>query len=290
VIEIPPERRLSFQRIARPIDDAITGLEQGLSSQWPQRFERQLAARPFLRGTVLLSRYTYYSIILLCSEKPASPLRALSVPPMTRAILDSLFTVVFLFEDLPTRWEWFAKSAWREEHECFLRLTKKHGTDPAFTDWLSDVGGLNAALRDMAKITPQEEADPRNQIHYFPNPGGMVRQARGARQEYLSYLNDWFYRDLSAAAHLSVPGLAKRGGCLLGPEGPERDEMLDKHRSDYFFTAVTLLTSLLTELEIELGYGVREPLRDVWGALCPCWPEAEHLYAQRHQVMLGAKR
>ena len=59
--------------------------------------------------------------------------------------------------------------------------------------------------------------------------------------------------------------------------------------SDYFFTAVTLLVSLLTELELELGFGVRQTLSKIWATLCPCWPEAEHLYVQRQQVLLGQR-
>lgn len=286
MLEIPPERRLSFDRIASHLDEAINVLEGGFADRWPQRFAAVEAARPYLRLTVLVSRNTYYSSILLLQEKPASPLRALSVPPLARTILDSLFTVVFIFEDPATRWEWFARSAWREEHEAFRRLSAKHGSDPAFAVWLSDLANLNGFLKLRAGVTSEEEADPKKKIRFFPNPGGMAREAKGARRDFLLYLNDWFYRELSAASHLSLAGMAKRAGALLGPDDAKREAILDKHRSDYAFTTITLLLALLTELEIEFRYGCEKSLRQAWSTLCPYWPEADNLFDQRHRDLL----
>lgn len=49
------------------------------------------------------------------------------------------------------------------------------------------------------------------------NPGQMPAQTTGWRQDYLRYLNDWFYRGLSAESHLSLNGFGKRAGFLFAP-------------------------------------------------------------------------
>jgi hypothetical protein len=149
-----------------------------------------------------------------------------------------------------------------------------HGQDPEFSDWLKGRSALNDMLRAQAQITDAEAADPKT-IKWWPNPGRMPKLASGERATFLGYLNDWFYKELSGETHLSVPGLAKRAGALLGPDTPERDALLDKSRSDSVFTTMTLVLAHMSELESEFGWGFAPPLRNVWQTLIAYWPAAE---------------
>ena len=128
------------------------------------------------------------------------------------------------------------------------------------------------SLKQEAAITPAEEASPKL-IQWFPNPGKMPVQTAGWRQDYLRYLNDWFYRGLSAESHPSLNGFGKRAGFLFAPSPEDRRRVLDKSRSDDVFTTITLVVALLSELEIEFRFGLSDRLKYVWGIIQEYWGE-----------------
>ncbi len=93
--EIPPERRLPFETIREPIDTQLSAMALKLEREWPERWAGLTGARPYFQGTVQLADFTYQSVRFLCADKPENPARklefAISVPPLARTILDSVF-------------------------------------------------------------------------------------------------------------------------------------------------------------------------------------------------------
>ncbi|HKE85610.1 MAG TPA: hypothetical protein VKB50_17735 [Vicinamibacterales bacterium] len=246
-----------------------------------------------MRGTVLLTENTFNSIRFLAADTPQNPSRKLefgiSVLPLARTILDSVFTVAFLFEDLPTRWSWFLKSGWREQRNELERYRTEYGTDSDWTDWLQQNQELLDWLKTEAPITPAEEADATKLIRWWPNPGKMANQVTDTRlQADLRYLNDWFYREMSAASHLSWTGFAKQAGHLLKVPDAERDDTLKKYRSDGFFTAITLVLALLSEIQIACRFedGLDARLKYLWGIVAAYWGDADALYKRRYAELL----
>jgi hypothetical protein len=287
--EIPPERRLPFETIREPIDTLLSAMALKLEREWPEKWAGLTGARPYFQGTVQLADFTYQSVRFLCADKPENPARklefAVSVPPLARTILDSVFTVIFLLEDFPVRWNWFKKSAWREGEDDQQRLRTAYGDDPGWTEWLKELDGIVGFLKQEAAITPAEEGNPKL-IQWFPNPGKMPAQTTGWRQNHLRYLNDWFYRGLSAESHLSLNGFGKRAGFLLAPSPEDRRRVLDKSRSDDVFTTITLVVALLSEIEIEFRFGLTDRLKYVWGIIQEYWGEAKDLYTRRYSTAL----
>jgi hypothetical protein len=83
-----------------------------------------------------------------------------SAPPLARTILDSLFTVVFLFEDLPTRIKWYLKSGWRELFEEHQRCRKTYDADPAWSTWLAKQSAILDQMKVDWGISSDEQANP----------------------------------------------------------------------------------------------------------------------------------
>ena len=96
------------------------------------------------------------------------------------------------------------------------------------------------------------------------------------------YLNDWFYRELSSASHLSWPGFAHRAAHLLNPDEGQRQNRLRKYKSDCVMTSLVLVLALLSEIECEFRYGRSERLRYVWKLLAGFSGEADEVYKLRY--------
>lgn len=102
----------------------------------------------------------------------------------------------------------------------------------------------------------------------------------------MQYLYDWYYRDLSQASHLSLGGLLDRAGYFLTPLLPDRDRILDKHRSDWFCVCLILLLCQLSELEIAGAFGRNQALRYVWSVLGSSFLSAKEIFDRRYSSAL----
>jgi hypothetical protein len=86
------------------------------------------------------------------------------------------------------------------------------------------------------------------------------------RKHFLKYLNDWYYKELSSADHLSFPGLILRGA-PLGPHDDDSDAKLDMLRSHFFESTISLAMAILSEIQIEGRFRHAAQLKYVWRVL-----------------------
>jgi hypothetical protein len=81
-----------------------------------------------------------------------------AIPPLTRSILDSLFALVFLFDDVAANSEMFAKGGWRELCEETVRLHQAYDSNPKWTEILKrrdeDMARMRAAKNFPPKRRP----------------------------------------------------------------------------------------------------------------------------------------
>jgi hypothetical protein len=189
---------LSFTEVRDKIDDLLVAVANLVEREWPAKYADKFALKTILLSMVKITENTYRSIRYLCADRPEDASRklefAVSVPPLARTILDSIFTIVYLFADPNSRLEWYYKSGWREAREEYERYKQAYGNDP---DWAEYLGWLRAFVDTMQQdwnITDIEAADPKK-IKWWPNPGRMITDSNTSddRRQYLSYLNDWFY-------------------------------------------------------------------------------------------------
>jgi|SRR3990172_1281659 len=284
--KVAPDKVLDFKVIGQRLDEALEALKNLIDRDWPRQYAIP-GARALFLTMIKVAINTYQSIRFLAADSPkdsAPPLEfALSIPPLTRSLLDQLFAVVFLTEDPTTRTSWYYKGGWREAKEGYEGYKAKYGADPKWARWLTLNGKFLEGIRTEWGVSDEEAADLKR-IKYWPIPSQM--RARTKDREFLDYLDDWFYKTLSQDAHLSFPGLAHRGAALLVKPGDERTAQLEKRRSQAVFTTITVVLALASEMEHLLKFGLSERLAYVWGVLIKYWEEADDLYKMRYAQFL----
>lgn len=290
--------RIDFSVVSKPLDSLLTALGNKFEREWPVRFKSVRGGRELFLLTFRTAVATYHSVRWLCAEKPPDPDRRLefcvSVPPLNRTILDNLFTVIFMLEDLPARCEWYFKADWRETRLELERHRTEYGHLPDWSDWLSRMTTYSDIGIQIAGISPAECADP-SSITPWPNPGKMVNYAISSKlplppaRAFLKYLNDWFYADMSQQAHLGGSGLMKRAGALINDyrKNPQTEENLKRYRNTQVGQTVVLILALASELETHFHFGLSERIRYVWSVVTPYIVVAKEMHEKRYASLLG---
>ena len=243
-----------------------------------------------LRLTVRVAEVTWNSIVFLCGDADLAARRdefSISVPPLARTILNSLFSIVFLFDQPTQNTRHYFASGWRELEALQGRLTARYGSDPGWSDWLKAHGQQVAGFEADAAITTAEKAAPAG-IKWWPNPGKMPAAIKDTeRRAFLEHMNDWYYRNLSGDSHLSFPGLLRRGGHLsdMG-DANQRVKTLWRYRSQVVLTGLTVFMAFLSEVvgQLQLEHEGQR-LSAAWGHLGK-WPEADDLHRIRYKKWL----
>jgi len=294
---IPPDKVLPFGAVGKPLDEALEALKNKIDREWPKRLDAIPGAQALFLTIIKIVINTYQSVRFLTADIPKKdappPEFALSIPPLARSMLDQLFAVVLLSEDLPTRTQWFYKAGWREINETVERYSARYKDDPTWEEWLEAQRGFLESIRIHWAITDDEIAslkrkrEKQKRIRRWPLPGKMKDWAlRSENRAFFEYLDAWFYKSLSQDAHLSFPGLARRGAALLPKPGEERTAHLERRKSQAVFTTTTIVLALASEMEHLLRFGLAERLAYVWGVLDEYWGEAKDLYTVRYERFL----
>jgi hypothetical protein len=254
-----------------------------LDREWPAKWRNLGGAAAVLESFARVSHNSFHTIVVLSLNKPEYPLTtedSLSIPPITRTLLDILFSTIFLLENLPTRSTQYFKGGWRENAEELQRIVARYGQDPDWAEWIAGFRAYLEQAADLYGITAEERANPQN-LPYWPIPSRILKDTSLARDRLalLQHLYDWYYKHLSAESHLSPSGLAMRVGALLPAQDQEvRDWRLAKQRSDQVTAASLIALAFATEIDIAFEYGLRPRLVYIWTLLAQHVRMARELY------------
>jgi hypothetical protein len=296
----PPE--FKFGMIATKLDDLAIAIQNRVKRHPIHSELRQLHAGlpALLSNTVNVAHWTWRAIRMLTldplhREFPSKEL-ATAVPPLSRALLDSLMTFVFVFDKPSDRAAWYYASGWREAREYHDALVRRHGSDPSWAAYLQKHGawvdshekdtGIGPAMRIQPKLATVKWKMKGDTQGWWPIPSKMAKRCSDRnRGDFLAYLYDRYYGELSQDAHLSYMGLARRGGILhdqhLDTSNPER------YRSDNVFKALAFYFGLIAEVAAYAGLKEQvTTLRTVWASI-PEQAALEDLWARRYRKLLG---
>ena len=217
----------------------------------------------------------------------------LAVEPLARSLADLIFTLVFMREDLPSRARWYHRGGWRELKEDFDRHSAVYGKLKEWQDYLHEWGKALESWRQPWGVSETEAAAPKEmKVDYWPTPGQMLKPQHKDKlsvksRDFLTFLNDWVYRGLSASTHVSAAGIMRRYRYLLLKRDEGRDEFLTKFKSDGFFTATTLMVAICTEVNSICDFDRHDKLAYLWGVLVDYWPEAKDLFERRYSELVA---
>lgn len=290
---VPAERRLDFSVIREPLEKLTASTILNLERALPPELGRVPGAGVVLLLLAKLAATTFDTIRYFCAERPEDPARrisfASSAPPLLRSLLDGIYTVVFIGEDVDERIRWYYRAGWREMREEHERHHTRYGGQADWDPWLRRNAEFLEATRDDWGVS-LDEAENLRAISRWPTPPQMIRSGllQPATREFFEYMEDWFYREFSQEDHLSLPGLIRRGSTFLRPpdEGGTENEW-KKKRSDWFTYAVVLLLAFLTEMILLCGFDLKGQCAYLWGILREYSPMAAELYQERYDGRLA---
>jgi hypothetical protein len=283
---------LPFELFGSKLRELLTATANKIDREWPHNRSHHGYSQVMLLSLILSATNVYNAMIYLCADTPSDPLRkpefALALPPLSRVVLEALFTLVFTLEDLESRTEWYHKSGWRDVREEIIRAKDRYGSD---TRWQGYTSKLEAHLqRYKAELTiTDEEEQGLKKIKHWPNPSRMkdYPTLSSDRKGFLKYLDDWFYRGLSQDAHLSYRGLARHSRYLLLKRNRENDSgEMTKYKSTVVGMTIVLLLSLMSEIETEFSFGLATRLTYVWVIINSAFPQGQEIYDMRYAEKL----
>jgi len=297
---VPEEpRELSWPEIGEQFDNLLTAASNLLERSAPARLTSVDGAQLLALSHLRIAVNTYKTIRLIVAQKPyyqpRKPEYALAAPVLSRSLVDGLCNLIFLFNDLEVNTSIYWKSAWRNAREEHDRCQKEYSGKPEWSEWLTDKEDLVERMKTEYGISPKEEAKL-SLIPYWPIPGKMLnpppplrtiaKPLDADRSGHISYLQDWFYRILSSLSHMSGPGLMIHAAPLVVDDWEDLEAVLSKKASDCYFTTITLILSIVSELEAELKLGLAERALCLWAIIADYWGEAEELYSRRYKTLL----
>jgi hypothetical protein len=290
-------KSVDFKVFGEPLNKLLIAVGYKLAREWPLKYREVIGARELLVMYVRAAQQTYLSSLYLCGDLPRDPNRkpefCISLAPVNRSLLDSLFTLIFVLEDLPNRCEWFYEASWRETRLELDRLVAEYGEQPDWQSWLKELNSFVNWGGTFARLTPDQASNPKA-LRSWLNAGAMWRfgidqnTSLPPARAFMKYLDDYFYIDLSQQSHLTPWGMIKRTGFLLDEIHalPATEFPMKKYR--YFQVAQTVLFALaiVSEVEAHFSFGLRQQCLFVWGVAAPVIVIAEEMYRKRYRELL----
>ena len=234
-----PLREFNFELVQAPLEGLLLNVDRDLQRKTTQSVsQRDHDLQHQLVTINLLVRFTinsYEAVRYLVAHTPEDSKRkpnfVLVLPAINRQLLDLLFSLVYLLDDLPNRIMKYGKSGWRELREQNLRFRNRFSRDPEWKDFFRNQTQLDRKLVERFGITKEEQRNPAL-VSYWWTPSALKDEPTASRS-FLRYLYNWFYQDTSEQAHMSSSGLFMVAPFLLAELiGGVEKHAVDEHPAD----------------------------------------------------------
>ena len=290
------QERLSIDDavVRQPLKSLCSNIENAIEQAFPISLSSIRGLHYFVVANVKTSRNTWSAARYMCADNSSNLdlTRDFVVTafPLARTILESLFSMVLVFDNPVDNARWYFQSSWRDDYEEHLRRKAKYANQ---ADWKDFLAQREDVLLNSANELGINSSIINNiqSIKRWPNPNKMATNSKivhdTQRKELFEYLNDWYYHTLSAASHLSgtrlIPALHLLSkASVTGPYAftPEL------YKSEAISTVDTLLVAILSECIIELDLTKANETKYIWTLLSEISPYAKGLYKLRYQSLL----
>nr|MDQ3820283.1 hypothetical protein [Acidobacteriota bacterium] len=144
-----------------------------------------------------------------------------------------------------------------------------------------------------------EERNNLNNIRPWPRLSKIIsrlEQAGSPVVPFIKYLDDWLYRELCEETHIEPAGLSRLGMYFLpvsdmkaigGDDYEEKlNDKLEEFRSTQVWIAITLILSLMSEIEIHFRFELDQRLAFIWTMVNEGSEIAKEIYDKRYESLL----
>ncbi len=236
---------------------------------------------------------SFMTVRYLCADSPEDSKRklnfALAAPAINRQLLDLLFSLVFMFDDVDVRTDMFERAGWREAFEQYQKEKTAFSKDPEWNPYFRNVRTFLSSMEGTLQITKDERNDP-NLIPYWKHAYELQNEQTPSRS-FLRYLNSWLYHDTSAQAHLSCGGIIMIAPFLLAElAGGQQQELAEGRAIQQYRFLHVCRTSLVTlaiasEFDAHFRLGNAERLQYIWRIFAEYSVEAKEMLEHRYESL-----
>ncbi|MEO8737765.1 MAG: hypothetical protein ABI380_14645 [Edaphobacter sp.] len=298
-------KRINAATFQANLDTLALTVAERLKDEWPLDLYRLPFAQGFFISSLRFCQCAYRAECEMYSDERREDYRwdwgkVVVLPPINRAVLDSLFNIIFMLEDIPSRSQWYVRSGWREQKLEYDRFLKEYSTNEEWSEWLPKLARMVQQGVSLFNITEDENENPKT-IEQWPSSGQMPNYGinppkRPANREFLQYLSDWFYREHSGMAHMSFLGMLKFTAVLNNDHltKDERSKLeedgLPQMMTGHVLRSAILLLCVISEIQSQFKFSGNIELRilDIWHILMQGSTEAKELFERRYSPMFPA--
>lgn len=269
-------KKIDFGNIQKDFTKTLSLLEQKLRNDSSLRHWKRNTNRVVILNYFQVAKTYFDTLILICEYNTKL---SISSPPITRAILENLFTIIYLFDDLDDRVFSFAKIIHRErkreikEHKSFGYSTDK---DQEFNESWEEY--LNSTYSDL--LPPNNDWENNNER--FLSPSCIVnsfKERSNKTFDFLDFINKRHYRVLSIDSHTEPWRIAKLTRILSNPD----DEDLVIFKNVQIWLGFISILAIASEIEININYGIAEKLGKFWIQFSKYSNPANEIYERRYK-------
>jgi hypothetical protein len=153
---------------------------------------------------------------------------------------------------------------------------------------------------EALKLTPDEIEDPDNAFSRWPQPPKILgilrkRHPNSSAINFVQYMNDWVYRNLSGQTHLDRSGLMRRGIHFSNEQAriqfgedweAQLKDQLDRYCQEQMYLMWSILLSIASEVEAHFHYELKERVLELWQILTKHSDYSAEFFQRRYQRLL----
>lgn len=293
-----PQEEFNFGLVKDELRSVLSALLEFLNRQWPTGDQFVEGAKETLIPYVQISFNTFETIIFVCSDvddgSNRQELFSVAVSPLTRSLLESLFSIVYLLDDLNEKVVEFDKALFKEQTK-FLKWAKSQYAN--IPNWERYFEEKSKRLETFAQFLidrgelKEGEMENLDTIRDFPRVSKVKKRLKSKESPvvpFLEYLDDLHYRELSFHSHLEPSGIIELQPIFAGTDKRVADDMVSDIRSKQVYLAVAFVLSIASEIEFCFNFGLRQRLSYLWVLLNSANDLSEEIYSLRYQALLNS--
>jgi len=292
------EKTFDYKLIRDELSEVLNFVENKIEREWVEKYKYLDSGKETLLPYLRIAKNTFKTILFICSDIKDNSTReeyfALAVSPLTRTLLEILFSVVYLLENFPEKIKLFDKSYYKEQKGATDWFRQKYSGIKKWDKYLSEKNSKLNMYEEMLlenNLLTENEKNNLDQIRYFPRVSKIISRLEDENSDavtFLKYLDDLHYRALSGQSHLEPSGIVEFYPFFLNLQFNKNiaDEIAF-YKSKQVYLATSFILSLISEIVIDFNYELKSKLAYIWVLLSSGSELSEEIYQMRYQKLLA---